>query len=100
MANRSYLRSRNQPGANRTGVSGQIAPEWRREDLGSGVYSDRMPLPEKALIEELRRMAASQKRNRKPLAREAVRTGVGDDCAVLRQSTGWDFLVTTDFSLE
>ena len=58
-----------------------------------------MPLPEKALIAELRRMAESS-RKAGARGRSAVRTGIGDDCAVLGSVAGRDFLVTTDFSLE
>jgi len=54
-----------------------------------------MPLPEKALIVQIRRLAKSNN--------PAVLTGIGDDCAVLRlgvEGEGADTLVTTDFSLE
>ncbi len=60
-----------------------------------------MPLAEKALIAQVRRMARSA-------ANPAVLTGIGDDCAVLRllprsgrgRSQEKDILVTTDFTLE
>jgi thiamine-monophosphate kinase len=58
-----------------------------------------MLIPEKALIAKIRRLAKAAKN---PL----VSIGIGDDCAVLRLSTGGsrkqgkDTLVTTDFSLE
>jgi thiamine-monophosphate kinase len=55
-----------------------------------------VPLPEKALIDQIRRMA-------RPLSRQnrtAVIAGIGDDCAVLRVPPGHESLVTTDFSLE
>jgi len=55
-----------------------------------------VPLPEKALIDQIRRMA-------KPVSRPThtgVLTGIGDDCAVLRLLPGQESLVTTDFSLE
>ena len=58
-----------------------------------------VPLPEKSLIAEIRRMAA---RHRSP-GRKSIITGIGDDCAVLRFSGPrgkLDTLVTTDFSLE
>jgi thiamine-monophosphate kinase len=58
-----------------------------------------MPLPEKALIAEIRRMVASRRR-RGAGARGRVVTGIGDDCAVLRFAPGDETLVTTDFSLE
>jgi thiamine-monophosphate kinase len=69
-----------------------------------------MPLPEKSLIAEIRKMAESAgKRAGRSLPRgvagEGARatqviTGIGDDCAVLRPGLGSDLLVTTDFSLE
>lgn len=51
-----------------------------------------MPISEKALIAEIRRVAKSSK--------FAVRAGIGDDCAILRGRPGRETLVTTDFSLE
>jgi thiamine-monophosphate kinase len=63
-----------------------------------------MPLPEKALIAQIRRMA---KPPRQGQAGRSVRppsttifTGIGDDCAVLRLLPGKESLVTTDFTLE
>lgn len=55
-----------------------------------------MPVPEKALIAEIRRMAEA------PFGRRfrGVLTGIGDDCAVLRGPARHELLVTTDFSLE
>jgi thiamine-monophosphate kinase len=68
-----------------------------------------VPLPEKALIEEIRRMVGVGRRRhadegiratfRLP-TRSTVVTGIGDDCAVLRVRAGHELLVTTDFSLE
>lgn len=58
-----------------------------------------MPLPERALISEIRRMANSAAR-RSSLACRAIVAGIGDDCAVLRVPPGYDTLVTTDFTLE
>lgn len=56
-----------------------------------------MPVSEKTLIAQIRR-AAKRTRNL------AIRTGIGDDCAVLRLSPRGsktlDTLVTTDFTLE
>jgi thiamine-monophosphate kinase len=56
-----------------------------------------MALPEKTLIAQIRRTAIGGKN-------VAVRTGIGDDCAVLRlvprQRKPNDVLVTTDFTLE
>ena len=51
-----------------------------------------MPLLELDLIERIRRRAGS--------ARGPVRTGIGDDCAVLRGSAGKEWLVTTDLTVE
>ena len=50
-----------------------------------------MPLAEKALISRLRALSGTG---------SAVRTGIGDDCAVLGIPAGHEALVTTDFSLE
>lgn len=57
-----------------------------------------MPVGEKALIARIRRLSSRAKNS-------AIRTGIGDDCAVLRLVSGRrnknnDLLVTTDFSLE
>jgi thiamine-monophosphate kinase len=52
-----------------------------------------VPLPEKALISEIRRLAHNRQKR-------LLVAGIGDDCAVLRMRGGWDTLVTTDFSLE
>jgi thiamine-monophosphate kinase len=57
-----------------------------------------MRLAEKALIAQVRRMAAQGKNSAGRTS--AIQTGIGDDCAVLRLGTGRDALVTTDFSLE
>jgi thiamine-monophosphate kinase len=73
-----------------------------------------MPLPEKALIAEIRRLTRLGKL--RPADRQADRAcpepvegsvrptnisaGIGDDCAVLRMRPGMESLVTTDFSLE
>jgi thiamine-monophosphate kinase len=64
-----------------------------------------MPLPEKALIAQIRRMAKSSTRGRAFGSTSALITGIGDDCAVLRllpgrQSRSAEVLVTTDFTLE
>jgi thiamine-monophosphate kinase len=59
-----------------------------------------VPLPEKALIAQIRRMAESSAQGRIPGSKRAVLAGIGDDCAVLRLLPGQEFLVTTDFSLE
>jgi len=52
-----------------------------------------VPLPEKALISEIRRLGHNRQKR-------LLATGIGDDCAVLSASPDQDFLVTTDFSLE
>ena len=59
-----------------------------------------MPLPEKALIAQIRRVAKPSIRGRNGGRNRAVLTGIGDDCAVLRLLAGRDTLVTTDFTLE
>ena len=55
-----------------------------------------MPLPERELIESLRRKA---ERGRGKSMGGLVR-GIGDDAAILRPPRGHELLVTTDFSLE
>jgi thiamine-monophosphate kinase len=67
------------------------------------LYSGWVDVPEKALIAKIRRLAGS-------MGNPVVRTGIGDDCAILRlqprsirkgsKGTQYDTLVTTDFSLE
>jgi len=54
-----------------------------------------MPLAEKSLIAGIRRLAKSRQRGSRILA-----AGIGDDCAILRQPSGRETLVTTDFTLE
>ena len=54
-----------------------------------------MPLPEKALIATIGRIAGISRRRAK-----RVIAGIGDDCAVLRLPAGHEALVTTDFTLE
>jgi thiamine-monophosphate kinase len=74
---------------------------------------DAVPLPEKALIAQIRRLARTTGQGSRGSARtrpsrsglSAVSTGIGDDCAVLRLTPGSgsrsvETLVTTDFSLE
>ena len=68
-------------------------------------YSDcAMPLLEKALIAQIRRMAASSRGGRSYKAARPTQTpiftGIGDDCAVLRLLPRYESLVTTDFTLE
>lgn len=57
-----------------------------------------MPLPERELIKQIRRMVGASGRTR--VRSSAIRAGIGDDCAVLRPTAGDDLLVTTDFTLE
>jgi thiamine-monophosphate kinase len=67
-----------------------------------------VPLSEKALIARIRRLAAAAStgsagknaRSTRAARASKVRTGIGDDCAVLRLPPGRESLVTTDFSLE
>jgi thiamine-monophosphate kinase len=67
-----------------------------------------VPLPEKALIARIRRMAKADRqrqadrsvRPKRTSVFTSVFTGIGDDCAVLRLRPGQESLVTTDFSLE
>jgi thiamine-monophosphate kinase len=59
-----------------------------------------VPLPEKALIAQIRRMAKSSTRGRARGSNRSVITGIGDDCAVLGRVPGQESLVTTDFTLE
>lgn len=68
-------------------------------------YSDQaVPLPEKALIAQIRRMAKPHRRRHADRSvrptRRVILTGIGDDCAVLRLPPGQESLVTTDFTLE
>jgi len=66
--------------------------------VGVAYIGDAVPLPEKALIAQIRRMAKSYKRGRARGSK--VIKAIGDDCAVLRLQPGRDSLVTTDFTLE
>lgn len=51
------------------------------------------PMKERKLIQQIRKMAASS-------ANDAIKAGIGDDCAVLRLKSGFELLVTTDFCIE
>ena len=51
-----------------------------------------MPLPEKSLIQGIRRAVRP--------SGKSIRFGIGEDCAVLRPPAGHEILVTTDFTLE
>jgi thiamine-monophosphate kinase len=66
-----------------------------------------VPLPEKALIDQIRKLAgpyrrpaAGSIRHRARLAQTTISTGIGDDCAILRPQPRQELLITTDFSLE
>jgi len=66
-----------------------------------------VPLAEKTLIAQIRRMAAGRagqnlagRSARATGSHPSVVAGIGDDCAVLRLAPGRESLVTTDFSLE
>lgn len=68
---------------------------------------DAVPVAEKALIAQIRRLAArcasqnlAGKSVRTTRSNPAIMAGIGDDCAVLRLPSGRESLVTTDFSLE
>jgi thiamine-monophosphate kinase len=59
-----------------------------------------MPLPERALIADIGRVAGGSIANSKSRRIGHVVRGIGDDCAVLRVPGEFDTLVTTDFTLE
>jgi thiamine-monophosphate kinase len=60
-----------------------------------------VPLPEKSLVAQIRRLAGKNGRpTRVRAVQPAVIKGIGDDSAVLRIPPGSDSLVTTDFTLE
>ncbi len=66
-----------------------------------GIVVLAVPLPEKALIAQIRRMATSSTLGRHARgSNRAIFAGIGDDCAVLRLLPGQESLVTTDFTLE
>lgn len=67
-----------------------------RERYSSGA----VPLSEKKMISELRRLVDTPTRERSVRAQGAILQGIGDDCAVLRLGQGRDSLITTDFTLE
>ena len=85
------------------GLSARSIPKSAESDRSpnriptSLAYSSAVPIAEKALIAQVRRMA-------KPAKNPAIQTGLGDDCAVLRllsrRGKQTDTLVTTDFTLE
>ena len=55
-----------------------------------------VPVPERALIAEIRRFVNSRQVRHK----RHISAGIGDDCAVLRLDPKSEILVTTDFTLE
>jgi thiamine-monophosphate kinase len=59
-----------------------------------------MPLPEKTLIAQIRRLAKSSIHGHSRRLNSSVLNGIGDDSAVLRLPSGRDALITTDFTLE
>jgi thiamine-monophosphate kinase len=59
-----------------------------------------VPLPEKALIAKIRKLASGTAGRVQTRSDSAILTGIGDDCAVLRRRPGHDSLVTSDFTLE
>lgn len=59
-----------------------------------------MPLPERALIAEIRRQARLLRPRQHLESGAQVIKGIGDDCAILRPFSEREILVTTDFSLE
>ena len=71
-----------------------VGHECPTHTLSAMKYDCGVPLPEKALIRQLRVQVA--KRARLP----GVGIGIGDDCAVVPIPRGHQVLVTTDFSLE
>src|SRR5579872_2506647 len=78
------------------GESGGGQQSSDRERYSNGA----VPLPEKKLIAQLRRMAESSTGGRSRGSGRAILKGIGDDCAVLRLLQGGEALVTTDFTLE
>jgi len=58
-----------------------------------------MPLPEKELVSQIRKMVGIPARGSAGAA-GSILTGIGDDCAVLRPPSGRNLLITTDFTLE
>ena len=63
-------------------------------------YSRAVPLPERALIAEIRRQARHLPDRGHSAGGLHIVRGIGDDCAVLRSVPGREILVTTDFTLE
>jgi thiamine-monophosphate kinase len=59
-----------------------------------------VPLPEKVLIAQIRRMVRPDRRRQPRKSVRPTQVGIGDDCAVLQIPSGHETLVTTDFTLE
>lgn len=90
-------------------MAGIFPLSWTLVALCVAYIGDAVPLPEKTLIAEIRRLAGSPRQKRagnKARARQIdIAKAIGDDCAVLRLLRGRDLqprevLVTTDFTLE
>ena len=83
------------------GFSGRLFAKGRSIGLPVRYIGGVVPLPEKPLIAQIRRMARSvrARKARRPSPGNVV-AGIGDDCAILRLPAAKDSLVTTDFSLE
>jgi thiamine-monophosphate kinase len=86
--------------------SGQL-PASMPHLAASAMISFAVPLAEKALIAEIRRMAMPSGQQgradvsvRTTASATAALSGIGDDCAVLRLPPSHQMLVTTDFTLE
>ncbi len=75
---------------NQTSAACHSPPDHVVEPQTSGILIG-MPLGEKKLIQQIRRLARGG---------SSVVTGIGDDCAVLRIPPGDELLVTTDFTIE
>ena len=79
------------------GIPGYLRPPVQRHHRTQHRrYSKAVPLPERALINEIRKLA----RHPGPPKPDGTVHGIGDDCAVLRIAPGQELLVTTDFTLE
>ena len=83
---------------------GQHQAEFAETSAGNGektaerYSSGVVPLAEKKLVAQLRRIADTSRRGRFRPSAGALLKGIGDDCAVLRLLG--DTLVTTDFTIE
>lgn len=83
------------------GIPGYLRPAVRRHhSTQARRYIRAVPLPERALINEIRKLVTDPGAPRPLGPLRGVVTGIGDDCAVLRPPPGQELLVTTDFTLE